>query len=281
LSREGPLLFGTAGVPRSTRSRATVSGLEHLRELGLDAMELEYVRGSFPGEETARKIGRAAKETGVRLTAHGPYYINLNSDDGEKREASRQRIYKTAYYGGLSGAESITFHAGFYQKSTHGETYATIREELASVVSSIRRDGITLDVRPELTGKASQFGSLDELCRLSTDIPGVYPCIDWSHLHARTGGFNDTASFDAVLKTLRDRLGEEALSRCHMHISGIDYSEKGERKHLDLDESDFNYRDLLRVLRNEGIGGFLICESPSLETDALKLKETYDRLAVA
>ena len=108
------LLFGTSGIPRSTVPHDSVTACGRLAELGLDAMEIEYVRGSFPGEERCRAVNAAAHANGVRLTAHGPYYINLNARDADKTEASRERIRRTAYFGGLSGAESITFHAGFY-----------------------------------------------------------------------------------------------------------------------------------------------------------------------
>ena len=149
---------------------------------------------------------------------------------------------------------------------------------LHELVDSVRHMGIDIDIRPELTGKASQFGSLDEILGLSREIDGVEPCIDWSHLHARSGAFNTESEFRSVIGTVRKVLGDNSVKRCHMHISGIDYTAKGEKKHLDLDDSDFNYRGLLRVLKDEDVTGFLICESPSLEKDAIKLKTYYDSL---
>lgn len=272
------LLFGTAGAPHSAQPRNTLNALKRLRELGLDAMEIEYVRGSFPGEETARSIAAAALEHNIRLTAHGPYFINLNAVEPEKLQASRKRIVNTAYYGGLSGAESITFHAGFFLGQDPREVYKRICKELDGLVRKIRNMGIEVDIRPELSGKATQFGSLEEILGVSKEIEGIKPCIDWSHIHARTGAYNTSGEFQSVLDSIRSALGDEALKQLHMHMSGIEYTGKGEKKHLNFSESDFNYRDLLRVLKDNEVCGILICESPSLEDDAKIIMEYYEGL---
>ena len=272
------LLFGTAGIPHSAKPRDTVTALRRLNELGLDAMELEYVRGTFPGEKSARLVASVAKEQNIRLTAHGPYYINLNAEDPEKLEASRKRVLNTAYFGGLSGAESITFHAGFFLNQDPAKVYKHISKELEDLVDKIRIMGIDADVRPELTGKDTQFGSLEEIIGVSREIEGIQPCLDWSHLHARTGAYNKASEFQSVIDTIRSALGEDPLKQSHMHISGVEYTGKGEKKHLNLVESDFNYKELLQVLKANEICGFVICESPSLEDDALILKECYEGL---
>ncbi|MFC1485749.1 TIM barrel protein [Candidatus Latescibacterota bacterium] len=272
------LLFGTAGTPHSAEPHDSASACRRLRELGLDAMEIEYVRGSFPSEDRCKEVREAAVRHGIRLTAHGPYYINLNAADPEKLRASRKRIINTAYYGGLSGAQSITFHAGFFMKDEPEAVYTRIRDELQDILQKVRDRGIMIDIRPELTGKPTQFGSLEDLLRLAGDIPDVSPCIDWSHFYARSGTKNSGAAFQKVLDTVRDVLGDEALHQMHMHLSGISFGSKGEKKHLDLKESDINYRDLLSVLKANDVRGILICESPSLEGDALILKEFYKSL---
>ncbi|MCE5250668.1 TIM barrel protein [bacterium] len=272
------LLFGTAGTPESAQPRDSVTACKRLRELGLDCMELEYVRGTFPGEDKAREIAAAARENGIRLSAHGPYFINLNAVEPEKLEASRRRIINTARFGGLSGAESITFHAGFMLKQTPETVYGTIRKELEGLCDAVRSFDESIDIRPELTGKPTQFGSLDEILSLSKELDGIHPCIDWAHLFARSGEFNTAREFQTVIDTIRSVLGDHELKRMHMHISGIEFGAKGEKKHLNLDESDLNYRDLLRVLKDNGVCGFLVCESPSLEKDALLMKNWYEKL---
>ena len=272
------LLFGTAGAPVSAKHGDSITALKRLNELGLDSMEIEYVRGTFPGEKKALEIASAAKNYTIRLTAHGPYFINLNAKEPEKVEASRERILKTAYIGSLSGAESITFHAAFFLGQDPDQVYRRVRKELKIIVTKVRQMNIDLDVRPELTGSLTKLGSLEEIIALSEEIEGIQPCIDWSHLHARTGAYNTAQEFQSVIDFIRSKLGEQALKRFHMHISGIEYGAKGEKKHLNLDESDLNYKELLYILKGNGVCGFVVCESPSLEDDAIMLKDFYGKI---
>lgn len=278
MKKTGELLFGTAGVPVAVKNGGTISGLKFLKEIGLDAMELEYVYGGFPGEEKALSIAKAAEENGIRLTAHGPYYINLNSPEEKKVKDSWTRILKSARLGSLSGADSITFHAAFYQGSEPQKVYTKVRDALTEILHDLLESKINVDIRPETTGKSSQFGTLDEIIQLSSEVKGVHPCIDWSHLHARKGEINTSGEFQSVVDAARKSLGEKELKIFHMHISGISYGSSGEKKHLDLKESDFNYKDLLHVLKGNGINGIMIVESPNRENDALMLKDYYKKI---
>jgi deoxyribonuclease-4 len=272
------LLFGTAGVPHSARTNATIDGIERIAELGLECMELEFVQGVRMGEAGARLVAATASRTGVKLSVHGPYYINLNAREPEKIQASQERIYRSARIGALCSAENIVFHAAFYMSDPPDVVYPRVKGYLAELTSRLARENIRVWLRPELTGKGSQFGTLDELLDLSTELAGVAPCIDFAHLHARTGGANSYADFAAVLEKVKERLGEAALGNMHIHLSGIEYGNKGERRHLDLEYADMNYRELLKTLADYGVGGMLICESPNLEGDALLLQATYNEL---
>ena len=125
-------------------------------------------------------------------------------------------------------------------------------------------------------GKISQFGSLEELLNLCSEVEGLAPCLDFAHLHARTGKYNSYYEFKSVLNQVEKRLGRPALDNLHLHVSGINYSNKsGEIMHLNLRESDFKYTELLQALKEQEVKGAVICESPNLEEDALHLQETY------
>ena len=273
------LLFGTAGVPASSRKPDTASGVEAVARLGLGAMELEFVRGVRLSARLAARVRDNAERLGVALTCHGPYYINLNAREAEKVAASEKRILDTARAASLVGARSITFHAAFYLQDDPETVHRRVRERLGGILEQLARENISVQVRPETTGKPSQYGTLEELLRLSRELPGVQPCIDFAHLHARGGGgVNRAAEFRRVLEQVASALGERALSDLHLHVSGIDYGDKGERKHLMLADADFRYRQLLRELKRAGAGGILICESPDPEADALLLQKTYHQV---
>ena len=124
-------------------------------------------------------------------------------------------------------------------------------------------------------GKRTQFGTLEEVLALSSEIEGVMPCLDFSHMHARAGNENSYSEFMTILSKVEEALGKEGLSNMHMHVSGIEYDRNGEKKHLTLKESDFNYPELLRAFKEFEIRGLVICESPVLEEDALLLRKTY------
>ncbi|MDD3042404.1 MAG: TIM barrel protein [Methanosarcinaceae archaeon] len=272
------LLFGTAGVPASASKRTSVAGIERIRELGLDCMELEFVQSVRMRENGAKKVLEAAGKEGVALSVHAPYYINLNSLEEDKLKASIERIYQAARIGSLCGAESIVFHAAFYQKSSKEEAYAKVSKTLRELGERLRSEGIPAVLRPETMGKSSQFGTLEEVLSLSREIEGVRPCLDFSHMHAREGKDNSYPEFAGILERVEETLGKEGLYDMHMHVSGIDYGKSGEKKHLLLEESDFNYPELLKALKEFGVKGLLICESPNLEGDALLLKKSYEGL---
>lgn len=272
------LLFGTGGTPHSSRSPSTESGIERVAELGLGCMEVEFVRGVRMNGKVAQAVGEVAKKRGVKLTAHGPYFINLNAHEEEKVVASRERIIHTARIASLLGAQGIVFHAAYYLNDPPPVVYARVKGILEETVRVLRAEGNRVLLRPETTGKGSQFGTVEEVLNLSAEIEGVAPCIDFAHWHARTGRFNSYEEFAALLKQVEDRLGRLALEHMHIHVSGIEYGRQGEIKHLNLKESDLRYVELLKALKELEVKGVVICESPNLEGDALLLQETYNSL---
>ena len=273
------LKFATAGIPLSTQPRETLNGIKRVKELGLAGMELEFVRNVNVSEQLALKAKELAHSLGVTLTCHGSYFINLNSAEKEKREASIQRILAAARRARQSGAYSLTFHAAFYQKTKPKEAYENVKESLGKIVEILKSESNKIWVRPETTGKPTQFGTLEEIIALSEELPQLMPCIDFSHLHARSNGkMNSYKEFSSVFEKLEAGLGKMALKEMHCHVSGIAYSEKGERNHLNLKESDFNYIELLRAFRDFNAAGVVVCESPSIEGDALLLKSEYSKL---
>ena len=56
------LRFGTAGIPISTPKPSTLTGIEQVRRLGLECMELEFVRSVNISEEKAPLVKEIAKK---------------------------------------------------------------------------------------------------------------------------------------------------------------------------------------------------------------------------
>ena len=272
------LLFGTAGIPLSTKRPSTLSGIQRVNELNLDAMEMEFVHSINIRRENAPNVKKTAEKENVILTCHAPYYVNLNAKEREKIEASKSRIFNSTRIADMCGAYSVCFHPGFYMKQEPGKVYENIKEEVKDVVKKLEDEGIKIWIRPETTGKISQFGSLNECISLSKEISQVLPCIDFAHLHARHGKNNTEREFNEILVEVEKELGRRALENMHIHLSGINYGDKGEKNHLTLKDSDMNYTDLLKTLKDFRCGGVVICESPNVEDDAVLLKKTYSSI---
>jgi deoxyribonuclease-4 len=272
------LRFGTSGIPRTSAKPGTVHGIRRARELGLDHLEMAWVNGVKMSDETADRIAEAAREHDLSLTAHAPYYVNLCGAP-DVVERSRARLVEAGRLGARCGARSFCFHAGFYGTLGAAEAGVRVRAGLKAVTRELRKRRAAIDVRTELTGKATQAGSLDEVLEWSAAVPGVQPCVDFSHRYARElGKHNRYEDFAATLAAIEDRLGRAALERLHVHISGIQYGPRGERRHEPLRETAFRWKELLRALKDLRVSGWVVCESPAMEDDALLLQGTYRRL---
>ena len=269
------LYFGTAGVPNSAPKLDTFSGIKRLKEIDLNVMELEFVHGVKISTATAQKINLFSKQHQIILSVHAPYYINLNSLENEKIEASINRIVKTCEIASYCGAKDIVVHPGYYHNLNKLQVYNKIKNNLKKVIDLIK--GFDVTIRIETMGKHSQFGTLEEVLNLSQDLgPDILPCLDFAHIYARSlGKINSYNDFYKILDDTKHKLGENILNNIHIHISGIKYSDKGEMYHLNLKESNFNYIDFIKVLKDLNVKGLVIVESPNLEEDALLLKNLY------
>lgn len=268
------LNFLTAGMPLRTGKGSYPKAFDILKDMELDGMELEFVHGVRMSEES-RGFVKECSDNFI-ITAHGPFYINLNSKEEDKVEASVQRIIDTAAVASQAGAFSITYHAAFYMGKDKETVYNQVKMQTKRICDVLERENIKVWVRPETTGKATQWGDIDEIVNLSKEFEQVLPCIDFSHLHARSAGeYNTYDEFSYVLEKIGNELGQYALDNFHGHLAGIEYTAKGERQHLELEQSDMNYKDLLKVMKEFGVKGALVCESPNIEDDCKLIKDYY------
>jgi deoxyribonuclease-4 len=273
-----PFYFGTVGAPKNTPKKpgGSVGAIAYLKELGLGALELGWVQSVRVSEATCGDIKTTCGDRGILLSVHAPYFINLNADD-EEWPRSRKRLMDAALYGNLAGATDIIFHPGSYFEQPVEVVRERAAARLRGCVDELRAAANLVTLRPETMGKTAMLGSLEDTLYLSQAVPGVEPCIDFAHLHARAGdgSMNTTGEWLQVLDTYAAALGPQSLQRLHIHLSGIDYGPKGERSHLAIQESDFDVQALFTALRARGCAGRILCESPEMEADALLLQKTW------
>lgn len=241
-------------------------GVQKIKDAGLDAVEIEFVRGVRMSNELARDIGELNKKLGLVLSIHAPYYINLNSEEKAKIEASKQRILDSCERGHHLGAKYIVFHAAYYGKSAPEQCYAAVKEAILDMQKVIKQKKWNVVLCPETTGKGSQFGDVDELIRLSRET-GCGICIDFAHLEAR---YNKEYDYGEVAKKLKN------VRNITAHFSGIEYTAKGERRHLLTPMN--KAKKLLEALAKEKISIAVINESPDPFGDALKMKKLLGQI---
>lgn len=264
-------------MPLRTGKGSYTKAFDVLKEMNLDGMELEFVHG-VRMSDTNRDFVKEMSKNFV-ITAHGPFYINLNSQEEEKIDASLQRIIDTAAVASEAGAFSITYHAAFYMGKDKETVYNQVKTQTKRIIEILENENINVWIRPETTGKATQWGDIDEIIRLSKDFEQVLPCVDFSHLHARSAGeYNTYDEFSKILEKMGNEIGQYALENFHGHLAGIEYTAKGEKQHLNLENSDMNYKDLLKAMKEFGVKGALVCESPNIEDDCKLIKDYYNSL---
>lgn len=279
-SQHDPIRFGTVGSPQTTPKQGTPAAIAHIRELGMDHLEIAWVQSVRVSDDTCAEIKATAEAFDVSLSIHAPYYINLNSQTADLMRKSDERLLAAARKGYLAGACDIVFHPGSYHNQPPDQVYERMREKLLEIRQVLDEEGVDVTLRPETMGKKAVFGTLEETLQLSRDIPDVMPCIDFAHLHARTGASNTYDEFAAIFTTVESMIGREGLERLHGHLSGIEYGPRGERNHLPLNEADLRYRDLLQALVDFDVRGTIAVEAPEPfhVADALTIQATYRRL---
>jgi deoxyribonuclease IV len=273
--------FGTVGSPISTPKKpgGSVGAVQQIKALGLSAVELGWVQSVRISDDSCRLIRAAGEENNVAVSVHAPYFINLNGTE-EEWPKSRQRLMAAAISGYLAGATDIIFHPGSYFEKQPSEVIPVVINRLESCILELRSADNPVILRPETMGKASLLGSYEDTLAMSKAIPGVLPCLDFAHLHARTGdgSMNSTDEWDILLDSYAQILGDNALQHLHIHLSGIEYSAKGEKNHLPLKESDFNLPGLFSALHHYHCQGRILCESPVLEEDAVYMRDLWNEI---
>ena len=277
--------FGPAGVPPMFRLLgATMTDVPKLlHEEGLDAFEYQASRwGPKPQMkiEDAKKLGAEAKKNDVRLSMHGSYFVNL-SGKKEVVEASKRRLIACATAADWMDAYVVVFHTGFYGKFEKDYSLKTCIAALKEISSEMKALGLKAKLGPETMGKKSQVGTIDEILTICQEVDRTQLVIDWGHLHAlHQGALNKVEDFRAIAEKVELKLGTEALRNMHCHFSKIEFSSQGEKCHHTLDEERYGpeFRLLAEVIVDFGLHPTMICESPILDVDARKMKETLKEI---
>lgn len=270
------LRIATPGVPLSApKGSGTIEGIEYAESLGINAMEMEWVQSTPKNPDHVAEVAATAVRCDFQLTVHGSYFINLCADDREKLEASKQRIILALSMAQIAGALSVCVHPAFYQGKSSAQAIESVRHATDDILKFKQKLFPDVNLAYETMGKQTQFGTLEELLIISKEFD-LYPCIDISHMYARANGrMSSIQEWKELFDTYEEYLGKKSLQAMHLHMSGIVFSEKGEKKHIPLEECPFDWRSYVKLLKERKVGGILVCESPLMEKDTLLIQEYY------
>ncbi|MFH1445338.1 MAG: TIM barrel protein [Nanoarchaeota archaeon] len=258
--------LGPAGSP----GKSTLEGIPMIKEMGLHTMEVQFVRGVKMTNDLAKKCGDKAKELGIDLSVHAPYYINLTSEEKDKRKASVKRILDSCERAHYLGAKYVTFHPAYYGKYKKEDVFDAVKKSILDMKGVIKKNGWETELAPETTGRVKQFGDIDESLRMMKET-GCFLVIDFAHLFARNRGKID-------YKEILDKVQDYKIKKIQCHFSGIEFGQGGERNHLVISEDKPPFNPLAKELMDRKLSATIISESPITWKDSLKMKEIFKGL---
>ncbi len=260
------IAFGPAGLgPVKTAEKV----LGTYAKKGLKACEIAFTYNVYIKPNEALIIGKKAKELGIELSIHAPYFVNLNSYEKEKREATKVRILRCCEIGSILSAKVVVFHPGYYSNAGKTEkdredTYNNIKKGIEEILKILKANKWNIKIAPETMGKVNVFGSIDEISRLVKET-GCSFCIDFAHILAR----EKKVDYQKVENLF-------PYKEWHVHFSGIIYGEKGEKSHRPTEKKE--WEDLLKNLpKDKEIR--IINESPTMIDDSVEGLKIYEKLA--
>ncbi len=275
--------FGPAGNSESFSKMGYKSSLdvpEYIEKMGLDAFEYQCGRGVNIGTDKAVKLGELAKEKGIALSLHAPYYISMSSVEEEKRIKSVDYILQSARAVNAMGGQRIIVHTGSCGKISREEALGLASDTMRLAIKALDSEGLShIRICPETMGKVNQLGTLDEVLSLCELDERLIPCIDFGHLNARDRGILKTyEDFESIFDAIENRLGISRLREYHSHFSKIEYSAGGEVRHLTFDDKIYgpNFEPVAELTYKKQCSPTIICESAGTQAeDAKAIKDYY------
>ncbi len=276
--------FGPGGNSISWGKRKFPQELpQYLADFGLNGYEIECGRGVRLSANTVAMLPSLAKEHGINVTLHAPYFISLSSVEEETRLRSVDYIMQSAEAARSVGARKIVVHSGSCGKISRAEATALALDTLKRAQNALDEAGYSdIIICPETMGKINQLGTLEEVVELCGVDERFLPCVDFGHLNARTlGGIKTREDYAQILDYIEHKLGHERLSEMHIHFSRIEYTAGGEKRHVTFADTQWGpeYKPLIEEIHSRKLQPSIICESDGTQAeDVAEMKRYYESL---
>ncbi len=276
--------FGPSGNSESFYAQGyshTEESAKFVKDMGLDCFEYSFGRGVRMTDAKAVSIGQAFKEQGIEISVHAPYYINFANPEAENAEKSYNYVLESGRVLKLMGGKRCVFHSATQGKMDRESAVSLTEERLKVLRDRIYEAGLNdLYFCPETMGKIAQIGTLEEIVRFCKIDPVYLPTVDFGHLNAREqGSLKTVEDYRSRLEYMISELGYERVKHFHVHFSKIQYSEKGEVRHLTLEDTIYGpeFAPLAVALKELKLEPYIVSESAGTQAeDALAMKRMYE-----
>ena len=268
------VFLGPAGIPTVTEDRTTEGGIKKVYELGLNSIEIEFVRNIYLNQKKAEEVGKLAKELNIQLTVHAPYFINLLSNQKSTLEASKKRILDSLDRAERMGAKAVVVHAAYYGSLSKEEAFEKMKNITEEILDEMKKIGVNKTLLAyETMAKESQFAGLEELLKLMKEIKSrqLTVNVDFAHLFVRNNGKID---YNEILEKLK------GFDQIFSHFSNVKFNPKT-KKFVDVHvpiNSHPPFKPLAEEILKRKLNTTIISESPVLEQDSLKMLQIFKKL---
>lgn len=274
--------FGPAGTGDNFKALGFKTSLQvpqYLVNIGLEHFEYQCGRGVNIGIDKATELGSLAREKGITLSLHAPYYISMSSVEEEKRLNSINYIMASARAVNAMGGDRIIVHTGSCGKISRGEALTLAKDTMALAQKALDDEGLSnIHICPETMGKVNQLGTLHEVLELCKIDERIIPCIDFGHLNARDLGIiRGKDDFESIILEIKNQLGEYRFKNFHSHFSKIEYTTGGEKRHLTFEDTVYgpDFEPLMELVYKYGLSPTFVCESAGTQAEDAKAMKDY------
>lgn len=274
--------FGPSGAPTRFYDEGHKTTEEMplwVKQNGLDCFEYSFGRGVNLGEAKAKSIAEAFKKENIEISVHAPYFINLATPEEAKAENSFNYILSSAVVGRIMGANRVVFHPAAQGKETRETAVNRTIARLIELKSIIEERGFTdMKFCPETMGKIAQIGTIEEITHFCTLADFYYPTVDFGHVNAREqGSLKTKEDYIVRLKYMMNLLGYEKVNDMHVHFSKVEYTAKGEKRHLTFEDTIFgpDYKPFIEAIVELNLHPYIVSESADTQADDAKTMKDY------
>jgi deoxyribonuclease IV len=255
----GEIRYGPSGLPEASTFEESFAALA---ADGYRACEIGFVSGFWLDYDEAPRFAEAAAAADVALSAHAPLAAFMgHADRGKKFKMALGMLDHTAGLAKACGARLIVFHPGFLLGRDHEHTIADVVDQLEDLKTRLEAKDRLVPFGVEVMGRVRDFGTVDDVIAIASQVDFVRPVLDFAHMHATSdGAFLDADHFAGALAQADAVL--EPGAPFHIHFSDIQFANRNETKHLPYGEGTLRAEPLRAALARFDRPATVISESP-------------------